>query len=155
MSIGLYIREGLQLIAEEIRATRENREYEKLRGLLTDEDKIRLLKYELYSSTSANVNPEKSQELRKTISLLSNEVERKNNRDNCLQTYLHEGAKTLIGLILLATVGSYVIHLSDICNGRNSQFCRQARIIPQSVENYFSNQYKLEDGSINTIDGAK
>lgn len=100
---GLHaIADGIKDNAVQLEIDREKREYDMLKGYMTDEEKLRMLKYDLYSATRANARPEYVTELRKTISLLSNEIERQHDRDKCLPNQLNQIAKAFIGLIALA-----------------------------------------------------
>jgi hypothetical protein len=143
MKFNEAINDGLHAIAGQIDAYRENQEYDRLKGYMTDSEKIRLMKYELYSSTNARGDENHLQQLRQTILLLSNEVEREHRRRYSLPNQLNQIAKAVIGLLVLATVGSYAIHLSNICNGQNSKFCRDAGVIPNAVKRYFQEEPSL------------
>lgn len=147
MNIALAIREGLQMIAEEMRNNRESQERDKLEGYLTDEDKIRMLKIDLYKRSRCGFLAESDvkyiEQLRKTIALLSNEIDYKRQRDYSLVTILNEGARTFLGLGMLAVVASYAVQWSGACKYVNSEFCRNSRIIPNAVERYFYDEPAL------------
>lgn len=149
------INDGLIAVAKQLEINRENQEYDRLRGYMTDSEKIRLMKYELYSSTNARGDENHLQQLRQTIMLLSNEVEQERKYQNSLRNQLHELAQLVIGLLLLGAIGSYVVSGSGYCNNKNSKFCRDARIIPSAIEGYFYNEPPLPiDQNVN-IDQAK
>jgi hypothetical protein len=137
------INDGMTKVANQLEIDRENREYEQLKGLMSDEEKIRLLKYELYSATNARSNPENLEQLRETIAVLRDEVESERKYQNSLFNQLNTGMNTLIGLLALATVASYAVGFSGICNHVNSRFCRNTRIIPYAVERYFYDEPAL------------
>jgi hypothetical protein len=107
---------------------------------MTDEEKIRLLKYELYSATRARGNSENLEQLRETITLLTDSLESDRKNQSSLFNQFNEGAKAVIGLLVLATIGSYAIGFSGVCNHVNSEFCRDSRMIPHVVERYFYNE---------------
>lgn len=132
------INEGLKAIAKQLEINRENQEYDRLRGYITDYEKIRLMKYELYKTTNARGDDNHLQQLRQTIMLLSNEVEKERKYKNSFRVILHELIQLVIALTLLMIVGSYFVSFSGYCNGRKSKFCNDAQIIPQSVNNYFN-----------------
>ncbi|OKH35813.1 hypothetical protein NIES2101_37400 [Calothrix sp. HK-06] len=146
------INDGLNAIAKQLEINRENREYDQLRGYMSDSEKIRLMKYELYSSTNARGDENHLQQLRQTIMLLSNEVERERKYQNSLRNQLHELSQLVIGLILLSAIGSYVVSGSGYCNNKNSKFCRDARIIPSAIEGYFHNELPLPSNENINID---
>lgn len=145
------INDGLSAIAKQLEINRENREYDRLRGYLTDSEKIRLMKYELYSSTNARGDENHLQQLRQTILLLSNEVERERKYQHSLRNQMHEAAQAVIGLILIAVLGSYTVTSFGYCNGRKSKFCNDAQIIPSTVNNYFS---EPESGNVPEIENV-
>lgn len=147
MNISQAINDGLRAIANEIKVNRESNQRDKLEGYLTDEEKIRMMKLDLYRVNRCRFYTDSDvkhmEQLRKTISLLSNEVERKNDRENSLVTILNEGIKTFIGLGGLAVVGSYAVMMTGVCTHVNSQFCRNARVIPYTIERYFFDEPSL------------
>ena len=125
-------------------------------GWLSDSEKLRLLKYDLYSSTSARAPEKHLRQLRQTITLLSKEVQIEHGRRYSLPNQLNQIAKAVIGLLVLATVGSYAIQLSNICNGQNSKFCRDSLVIPSSVKRYFQDEPSLVNPEPNVnIDQSK
>lgn len=146
---GLHaIASGIKDNAIQLEIDREKREDNRLKGYMTDEEKLRLLMYDLYSATRANARPDYTCELRMTCTLLSNEIDRKHKRDYSLVTILNEGARTFLGLSMLAVVASYTVLWSGACNHVNSQFCRNARMIPNAVERYFYDEPVL----VNPVD---
>ncbi|MBW4505645.1 MAG: hypothetical protein KME64_03930 [Scytonematopsis contorta HA4267-MV1] len=137
------INSGLHAVATEMKKDRENREFDRLYGRMTDEDKIKLLKYDLYSATSGRSNPENLEQYRKTIELLSQEIERERKNDAKLSKQLSSLINSFIIFVFLASCASTAIYQSGKCNRINSQFCRNVRIIPGAIDRYFYNEPTL------------
>ncbi|BDA76595.1 hypothetical protein CAL7716_107610 (plasmid) [Calothrix sp. PCC 7716] len=112
-------------------------------GWVSDSEKLRLMKYELFSSTRARSDSDYLFQLRCAIDTLSKEIDREHRRQNSLVNQLNKIAKSVIGLTALATVGSYAVSLTGVCNHVNSKFCRDARIIPYAIERYFYDEPSL------------
>ncbi|MGB7375009.1 MAG: hypothetical protein WA959_00325 [Rivularia sp. (in: cyanobacteria)] len=110
---------------------RENREI----GLLPDGEKLRLLKYELYRDVRAGKD---TQELRKTIALLSNEVDRDRSYENSFVGLLNQ----IISLWLL--IGVSTIAVSFLVTGlgcpNQSKFCADTKNVSNTITRYFTGE---------------
>ena len=139
MKITEAIRDGLTNLGNSIdRATdkqlawkRENREI----GLLPDEEKLRLLKYQLYRDVRRGKD---TSELRKTIALLSNEIDRDRSYENSFVELLNQ----VCSLLLMA--GASAVFISFLVTGlgcRNqSKFCADTAIVSNTITRYFTGE---------------
>lgn len=139
MKITEAIRDGLTNLGNSIdRATdkqlawkRENCET----GLLPDEEKLRLLKYQLYRDVRTGKD---TSELRKTITLLSNEIDRGRSYENSFVGLLNQ----ICSLLLIA--GASAVLISFLATGlgcRNqSRFCADTSSISNSITKYFTGE---------------
>lgn len=110
---------------------RENREI----GLLPDDEKLRLLKYQLYRDVRAGKD---TQELRKTIALLSNEIDRDRSYESSFIGLLNQ----IISLWLL--IGVSTIAVSFLVTGlgcpNQSKFCADTANVSNSITKYFTGE---------------
>lgn len=137
MRLGQHIETGLTNLGNALERAKQNdidwqRESYQL-GLISDEDKIRVLMQELYRK--AHVGKDTS-DLRAVIEMISNRVEDERAYRHSLPNQLDAIARSVIGLLLLATLGSYA--MAPICNSSQSRFCKDARRIPSVINRYFS-----------------
>lgn len=112
-------------------------------GWVSDSEKLRLMKYELFSSTHARSDSDYLFQLRSAIDTLSKEIDREHRRQNSLPNKIGGIAKLCIGMLAAATLGSYAVQLTGACNHVNSKFCDDARKIPYAIERYFADQPTL------------
>lgn len=137
MRLGQHIETGLTNLGNALERAKQNdidwqRESYQL-GLISDEDKIRVLIQELYRK--AHVGKDTS-DLRAVIEMISNRVEDERAYRHSLPNQLNAIARSVIALLLLATLGSYTT--APICNSSQSRFCKDARRIPSVINRYFS-----------------
>lgn len=116
-------------IDKQVAWNRENRET----GLLPDEEKLRLLKYDLYRDVRAGKD---TQELRKAINLLSNEIDRSRAYEDSLITQVNRVCNLLIVIAVSTVVISF---LATGLGCRNqSRFCADTARISDSITKYFT-----------------
>lgn len=110
---------------------RENRET----GLLPDEEKLRLLKYQLYRDVRTGKD---TSELRKTIALLSNEIDRDRSYESSFAGLLNQ----ICSLWLL--IGVSTIAVSFLVTGlgcpNQSKFCADTANVSNSITRYFTGE---------------
>ena len=135
-NLGAFIKESKQIQVEHEQSIYKT-------GWLSDSEKLRLLKYDLYSSTSARGDDKHLRQLRETITLLSKEVQAEHRRRYSLPNQLNQIAKVVIGLIALAAIGGYAVSITGVCNHVNSKFCRDVGVIPNAVKRYFQDEPSL------------
>lgn len=110
---------------------RENREI----GLLPDGEKLRLLKYQLYRDVKTGKD---TSELRKTIALLSNEIDRDRSYENSFVGLLNQ----ICSLLLMA--GASAVIVSFLVTGlgcpNQSKFCADTANVSNSITKYFTGE---------------
>jgi hypothetical protein len=120
-------------------------EESKALGLISDEDKLKLLKAQLYrAATGKTYDITEIQRLTDAIEILEDikqaEFDRKleTQRLNLtLPAQLNQSLNAFLVFGLLAVIGSYAI--APICGNSRSQFCINARVIPIQIEQFFKN----------------
>ncbi|MGF1674304.1 MAG: hypothetical protein ACFCUV_11565 [Rivularia sp. (in: cyanobacteria)] len=118
-------------IEKQIAWNRENRET----GLLPDDEKLQLLKYDLYRNARTGKD---TSELRKAINSLSNEIERETAFNNSLTTQLNTFINTVL---VLGLSGIFVSFLVTGLGCRNqSKFCGDTANISNSIIKYFTGE---------------
>ena len=107
---------------------RENRET----GLLPDEEKVRLLKYQLYREVRAGKD---TSELRKTIALLNDEIERDRDYEKSFGGFLDSACR------LWLLMGASTICISLLVTGFGcpfqSKFCADTSNVSNTIIKYF------------------
>lgn len=101
-------------------------------GLLPDEEKVRLLKYQLYRDVRAGKD---TQELRKTIALLSNEINKGKDYEKSFVGLLN----SVCSFWILAGASTIAISLLVTSFGCpfQSKFCADTSNISNSITKYF------------------
>ncbi len=142
MKFNEAIYNGLTNLGNKLKQANQDRiEHEQLiykTGWLPDEEKLRLLKYKLYESTSGRGDEKHLEQLRQTIALLSNQIENEYKYQNSLLVQINGIARSVFLLGLIAVLGSYAANPS--CRNTNSKFCSQVRVIPTAIADYFASQ---------------
>lgn len=136
MKLTEAIRDGLtnlgngidRAVDKQIAWNKENRKT----GLLPDEEKLRLLKYELYRDVRANKD---TTELRKAVALLSNEIDKDRDYENSFATQLNKVCELLI-LIAVSTIAISFLVTKSGCPYQ-SKFCADTSYISNSITKYF------------------
>lgn len=118
-------------IEKQIAWNRENRDT----GLLPDGEKLRLLKYQLYRNARTGKD---TSELRKTIALLSNEIDRDRSYENSFVELLNQTCS------LLLMAGASAVFISFLVTGlgcRNqSKFCADTKNVSSTITKYFTGE---------------
>ena len=110
---------------------RENREI----GLLPDEEKLRLLKYQLYRDVRAGKD---TQELRKTIALMSNEIDRDRSYENSFVGLLNQTCSLLLMASVSAVIVSFLV--TGLGCPNQSKFCADTKNVSNSITKYFTGE---------------
>ena len=110
---------------------RENREI----GLLPDEEKLRLLKYDLYRDVRAGKD---TSELRKVVALLSNEIDKDRDYENSFVTQLNKVCELLI-LITVSTIAISFLVTGLGCPNQ-SKFCADTKNVSNTITKYFTGE---------------
>lgn len=141
-TFGQNIEDGLTFLGDGIhRAVVEAKDHEletiKL-GLISDEDKLKMLNQELYRAATGRANPEHIHSLRTAIATISNQLETERNHRNSPTEQLYG---ILNSIILLGILGfSLSFPMAWSCNliSSQSKACQVSRVIPYSVIRFFS-----------------
>lgn len=118
-------------IEKQIAWNRENRET----GLLPDEEKLRLLKYDLYRDARAGKD---TSELRKAINILSKEIERETAFSSSLTNQLNTFTNTVLVVGVSAIVGSFLV--TGLGCRNQSKFCADTANVSNSITKYFTGE---------------
>ena len=118
-------------VDKQIAWNKENRET----GLLPDEEKLRLLKCELYRDVRAGKD---TQELRKTIALISSEIDKDRDYENCFATQLNKVCELLI-LMAVSTIAVSFIATGLGCPNQ-SKFCAGTANVSNTITRYFTGE---------------
>lgn len=113
-------------------------------GLISDEDKLKTLKRELYWEVRlSNPNQAKISNLTQAIQTLEEIKHAQETRDLehrklnlTLPAQLNQSASAFLLLLFLAVVGSYAV--APICGGNQSRFCGYARSTVYSINQFFT-----------------
>ena len=140
-TFGQNIEDGLTFLGDGIhRAVMEakNHELETIKlGLISDSDKLRMLKRDLYEAARSRANPEHIQNLRSAIATISQQLENERNHRNSPTELMFGFLNSIILLGLLAAFVSFPVAWT--CDGFNShsQACEGARVIPKVTVRFF------------------
>lgn len=110
---------------------RENRDT----GLLPDEEKLRLLKYDLYRDVRAGKD---TSELRKTIALLSNEIDRDRSYESSFIKILNQTCSLLLMAGASAVIVSFLV--TGLGCPNQSKFCADTKKVSNSITKYFTGE---------------
>lgn len=137
MKLTEAIRDGLtnlgnsidRAVDKQIEWNRENRET----GLLPDEEKLRLLKCDLYRDVRAGKD---TQELRKAIALISNEIDKDRDYKDSFVTQLNKACELLI-VAAVSTIAVSFIATGLGCRNQ-SKFCADTANVSNTITKYFT-----------------
>ena len=136
--VGTYIEELITHISNEmIRVKDHDLEYIKL-GLMSDPEKLRVLKQELYRASISRANTEHISNLKTAINLISQQLENERQFQGSFTYQMYGIFNSIILLSILATGFSFP--MAWTCNLINSQSkaCQVSRVIPYSLIRFFS-----------------
>ncbi|MGI8501125.1 MAG: hypothetical protein ACR2LR_08285 [Hassallia sp.] len=109
-------------------------EREKVRedlGFISDNEKIVILKQQLYCAAKAN---QSTTNLHRAIDCLQQGLDAEMREKNSFNSQLSGITNSLILIAIIATGLSYAV--TKNCGNSSSHLCRDARIIPDAVSNY-------------------
>ena len=141
-TFGEHVEDGLTFMGDGIyNAVKESKDHEletiKL-GFISDEEKLRMLKRDLYESARGRANSEHIQNLRSAINTLSTQVENERTYRNSLGYQL---TGILNSIILLSTLTAFFSFPATwTCNvfKNQSQACQVSRVIPSKIFQFFN-----------------
>lgn len=100
-------------------------------GLISDNEKLVILKRQLYCAVRAN---QPTTDLRRAIDCLQEGLDAEMREKNSFNSQLSGITNSLILIAILAIGLSYTV--TKNCDGFNSQLCKDARIIPNAIARY-------------------
>ena len=141
-TFGQNIVDGLTILGDGIHRTvveAKDHELETIKlGLISDNEKLRMLKQDLYQAARSRANPEHIQNLRIAINTISNQLETERNHRNSPTEQIYGILNSIILLAILAA--SFSFPLAWSCNLFHSQSkaCQVSRVVPYSVLKFIS-----------------
>ncbi|MDF5716336.1 MAG: hypothetical protein PUP93_21265 [Rhizonema sp. NSF051] len=141
-TFGQHLEDGLTFMGDGIyNAVKESKDHElqtiKL-GFISDEEKLKMLKRQLYQSAMGRGDSEYITNLRSVITTLSNQLENERNYQNTLSYHIYGILNSAILLAILAASLSFPMAWGCGVAKNQSQACQVSRVIPYSVIKFFS-----------------
>ena len=141
-TFGQHLEDGLTFMGDGIyNAVKESKDHEletiKL-GFISDEEKLRMLKRDLYEAARSRANPEHIQNLRNAINIISQQLETERTYRNSLGYQITGILNSIILLGILAASFSFPMAWGCGVIKSQSQACQVSRILPSTTIKFFS-----------------
>lgn len=141
-TFGEHIEDGLTFMGDGIhRAVKETRDHELeyiKSGWISDVEKLKMLKRDLYEAARSHATAEHIQNLTRAIATISNQIETDRNYRNSPVYQIYGILNSIILLSILAAFFSFPA--TWVCNVSKSQSkaCQVSRVIPTATLQFFS-----------------